>query len=465
MKHLTITKTLLTFAGVCLLTAIQPFAVSAFSASAPAVALRIELDRSVFAADTSERAIVKVCLDGVRLSRPEARQPVNLSIVLDRSGSMSGDRIERAKEAAIEAVSRLGPDDILSLVVYDTTASTLIPARRVGNGRDIERIIRSIRAGGNTALYAGVTQGASELRKNIEDRRYVHRIILLSDGQANVGPSTPDDLGRLGAALLREGIAVTTVGVGLDYNEDLMTRLAMRSDGNTYFAETSASLSRIFAAELGDVLNVVARGAVVYVEFPEGIRPLAVVGRTGAVKGQRAEITLGQIYGGQEKFALVEAEIIPTSAGIEREIARARVTCEDIAAQRTIELAALGRARFSSDKSAVIASANHQVQADFAANRIAEVKEKAIELTDSGRQAEAAKLLRSNAGAMKTYGETYRNRVVIQQAEANDADAEIVELSPFTVEMRKTFRTDSANTVNQQTNSSSNVAPVQSGTR
>ena len=433
---------------------------AAHAASAPAVALRIELDRSVFAADTTEKAIVKVCLDGVRLSRPEARQPVNLSIVLDRSGSMSGDRIERAKEAAIEAVSRLGPDDIISLVAYDTTAATLIPARCVGNSRDIERIIRSIRAGGNTALYAGVTQGASELRKNIEDRRYVHRIILLSDGQANEGPSSPDDLGRLGAALIREGIAVTTVGVGLGYNEDLMTRLALRSDGNTYFAESSSSLSRIFAAELGDVLNVVARGAVVHVEFPEGVRPLAVVGRTGSVKGRRAEIVLGQIYGGQEKFALIEAEIIPTKAGMEREIARARVTCEDIAAQRTIELAALGRARFSSDNSAVIASANHQVQADFAANRTAEVKEKAIELTDSGRQAEAAKLLRDNATRMRTYGESYGNSTVRQQAEAYDADAEIVELSRFTVETRKTFRTDNANTVNQQNNSSSSVAPA-----
>ena len=209
------------------------FSAAAAAGRAPAVSLRVDLDRSILAADTTEKAIVKICLDGVRLPRPEARQPVNLSIVLDRSGSMSGERIERAKEAAIEAVSRLAPDDILSLVVYDNNADTLIPARRVGAGREIEAIIRSIRVGGSTALYAGVNQGASELRKNIEDRRYVHRIILLSDGQANQGPSTPDELGRLGAALVKEGISVTTIGVGLGYNEDLMTRLALRSDGNT----------------------------------------------------------------------------------------------------------------------------------------------------------------------------------------------------------------------------------------
>ena len=74
------------------------------------------------------------------------------------------------------------------------------------------------------------------------ESEYVHRIILLSDGQANVGPSSPGDLGRLGAALLKEGISVTTIGVGTNYNEDLMARLSQKSDGNTYFAEAERDL-------------------------------------------------------------------------------------------------------------------------------------------------------------------------------------------------------------------------------
>ena len=287
--------------------------------------------------------------------------------------------------------------------------------------------------------------------------RRVHRILLLSDGQANSGPSSPEELGRLGAALIREGISVTTIGVGLGYNEDLMTRLALRSDGNTYFAESNAMIERIFAAELGDVLNVVARGAIINVEFPEGVRPLAIVRRNGSLDGQRAEITLGQIYGGQEKFALIEVEISPARAGVEREIARARVSCEDIATQRTVEISVLGRARFSSDKAAVIASANHRVQSDFAANRTAEVKGKAIELSDRGNLAEAAKLLSANAAEMKTYGITYGNSSVLDLAEASDKDAKIVKRSGIRAPMRKTFRTDNANTISQQSFHSSNI--------
>src|SRR5205085_8842601 len=131
--------------------------------------------------------------------------------------------------------------------------------RRVGDGRRLEEAICSIEAGGNTALHGGVSRGAAEIRRHLDDGHYVNRIILLSDGLANVGPSTPEELGRLGTSLMKEGISVTTIGLGLGFNEDLMTRLAQRSDGNTYFVESSADLPRIFAAELGDVLNVVAR--------------------------------------------------------------------------------------------------------------------------------------------------------------------------------------------------------------
>src|SRR4029450_1790476 len=91
--------------------------------------------------------------------------------------------------------------------------------------------------------------GAAAVRKFL-DRQRVNRIILLSDGQANVGPSSPGDLGNLGASLIKEGISVTTLGLGLDYNEDLMTQLARRSDGNHYFIENSSDLARRFGYEV-----------------------------------------------------------------------------------------------------------------------------------------------------------------------------------------------------------------------
>src|SRR4051812_34356362 len=129
---------------------------------ADTVQLKVDVDRSVLPADTTEKAVIKVALDGIKLPQRNLRPPVNLAIVIDRSGSMAGEKIAKAREAALEAVHRLSPDDIVSLVVYDHQVDTLVSAQQVGDGRRLEEAICSIEVGGNTALYAGVSRGAAE---------------------------------------------------------------------------------------------------------------------------------------------------------------------------------------------------------------------------------------------------------------------------------------------------------------
>ncbi len=414
------------------------------------VRVTVDLDRSVLPANEINRSVVKIGLDGLQLPCRGVRPPVNLALVIDRSGSMSGDKIARAREAALELVSRLSPDDIVSLIAYDTTVETLVPAQRLRDARDLESAIRRLEARGNTALHGGVVRAAAEVRRHLGEGRHVPRIIMLSDGQANVGPSSPEELGRLGASLVKEGISVTTIGLGLGFNEDLMTRLAERSDGNTYFVENSDDLPRIFAAELGDVLNVVARRVVIEINFPEGVRPLHFVGRDGFIRGQKAELTLNQIYGGQQKFALVEVEIDASAAGIEREIAKASVSYEDATTQKTATATAASRVKFSGDTTLVIASANHQVQADYAANAMALAKDKAVEFADAGRLEEAAKTLRQQAEELRAIGDTYSNRAVSSFATAAAPEAERIARDGLSNAERKAYRNDSANVRNQQ---------------
>lgn len=425
---------------------------TASAASLP-VRLRLDFDRPLLPADSSEKIVLKVCLDGLGLPpQPQHRPPVNLALVIDRSGSMSGDKIAKAREAALEIVRRLAPDDVFSLVAYDTRVTTLIPARRVGRGHErfLEESILGISAGGNTALYGGVCSGAREVRHHLGEGNFSHRIILLSDGQANVGPSATEDLARLGRSLGSEGIPVTTVGLGLGFNEDLMTRLAQMSDGNTYFAAHSTDLPRIFQEELGDARRLIARRVVVEIDFQDGVRPLRFVGREGRIEGSRATLEIGHLYGGQERFALIEVELRSGPAGAARDIAIARARFEDLEGRRLSPPVVSGSLRFTADASEVRARANAQVQADYAANLTALAREEAIRLSDAGKPAAAAEVLKSNSDRLFSIGSSYSNIQVLSRAKASAEDSARLERDGLDNNTRKIYRAENAQTKNQQ---------------
>ena len=413
------------------------------------VKCRVEIDRSVLPAGGAQKAVVKITLDAPPPPEKSMRPAVNLAIVLDRSGSMAGQKLERAKDAAIEALRHLGPMDMFSVVVYDHNVSTVVTAQHAKNIEWIEGRIRQIRSGGNTALFGGVSQGAAEVRKNL-DGNYVHRIILLSDGIANVGPSSPEDLGRLGAALIKEDISVTTVGVGTDYNEDLMTSLSQNSDGNTYFVESSRDLSRIFTAELGDVLSVVAKKVNIIIELPNGVKPLNIIGREGRIKGRMVELSLNQLYGSQEKYVLIEVEIPGGKSGEKKDIAYVNVSYENPFTQKKETSSGRVYARFSKDKIKVKKSANIAVQKEYYLNLNAISQDKAISLSDKGKKNEAVSELKKSADKLREVGQEYNDEELLKRAEEMEVQAGQIEKEGMTKKYRKVLRTDSYQMKNQQ---------------
>ena len=418
---------------------------------APEVVCKVESDRGVLPAGQMERTVLKVTLGAPEAPRVKDRPPVNLCIVMDRSGSMAGNKIEQAKEAAITALRRLDRQDIFSLVVYDHEVETLVPAQRAENLEWIEGRIRSISSRGNTALFAGVSQGAAEIRKNLDDR-YVSRLLLLSDGLANVGPSSAEDLGRLGTSLRKENVSVTTIGVGTDYNEDLMAQLAQQSDGNTYFVENSQDLPRIFAAELGDVLSVVAREVRIVLECTEDVRPVRVIGRDGRIDGQKVELNLNQLYGGQEKYVLVEVEVPATDEGKARQLAVARCEYENLLTRKPAVALGSTSVTFSRADDKVQASMNAPVVKVVVMNEAAVAKDDALRLVDENRPAEAASVLHSRSVELRLSGEKYADKDLLKEAEKMDATAAQAESGYLPAMERKDMKASSYQLRNQQEN-------------
>jgi len=418
------------------------------SAFAKRVKLDVGLGNLVLLADQPQKAYLKISLTGFELERPEERAPVNIALVLDKSGSMSGEKIVRAREAARMAVDRLGSRDIVSVVTYDSTVRVIVPATRASDRETIYRALDDVEASGNTALFAGVSKGAAELRKFL-DRERVNRVILLSDGLANVGPSSPSELGDLGRSLVRDGIAVTTIGLGLGYNEDLMTRLAYNSDGNHYFAESARQLASIFDSELGDVLSVVAQEVVTEIECAPGIRPIRILGRDGEISGQHVKVYLNQIYSAHEKYVLLEVEVPSHRDGEKLDLADVRVRYDNMQTRERDTLEQGVKAQFSRSAELVKKSENKDVMVAVVEQVATEKNEQATQLRDEGRVEEAQELLLDNAAYLERNARNYAAPQLRSLGEQNLQDADAVEGDDWN-RQRKVMREKQAEVKMQQ---------------
>jgi Ca-activated chloride channel family protein len=419
--------------------------------AAQSVKLQTRLGQSVMQEGQGGSVYLRVSLEGLAPEREGARTPANVLLVIDKSGSMSGDRIEQAKEAALMAVERLGSDDVLGVVTYSSTAEVLSPAGRLRDTEEVRADIRQLQAGGSTALYAGVSQGIRELREFVDPYK-LNRIILLSDGLANVGPSSPKDLEGLGREAGGQGISVTTIGLGLGYNEDLMTRLALASDGNHAFVEEPADLVEIFNKEFGDVLAAIGSDVEIIIDCPDGFEPVRVLGREAKIDDDKVRLKLNQIYSKQEKYVVVELKVSESRAKGEARAAAVEVNYTDLASKKRQTVKAEADLRFSASAEEVKASVDKDVLAAVTTQIATERSEKAVELRDTGKTEEAKRMLRDNAAYLKEQAEKLPGAAAAplkELSEKNTRDAENLN-SDVWERTRKSMKADQYRNKTQQ---------------
>jgi Ca-activated chloride channel homolog len=391
-------------------------------ASGPAE-LKVAVSQPVLEAGKRQVAYLKVALVGTPLVVATARAPINLAIVIDRSGSMSGAKLENAKDAAIQAVYKLGPQDIVSVVAYDHNVDVLLPATRATDKAEIARAIQRLYPGGSTALYGAVSRGSQEVRKFIAENQ-VNRVLLLSDGMANVGPSSPEALGALGAALGKEGISVTTLGLGLGYNEDLMVQLARMSDGNHAFIEHPSQLAQIFQYEFGDLMSVVATDVEVQIACPRGVRPLRVLGRDAEVAGQIISTRLSQLYGKQEKYILVEVEVDPQEAGARLELAQVAAAFTSAESRARVSLSSQAAVAFSASAEEARRSVDRDVTVAAVEMIANENNKRALALRDQGQVDQARSALLDNERYLNDNAARFGSDRLSKQGKMNRAASE-----------------------------------------
>jgi Ca-activated chloride channel homolog len=199
------------------------------------------------------------------------RVPLNISIVIDRSSSMQGIKMGYAKRSAKNIIDQLKSEDLVSIVVYDSNVDTIQPPVKVVEKEKIKSKIDGIVPQASTNLWGGTEQGYQFVKRNFKPG-YVNRVLLISDGLANVG-LTDSTLIKIKVQKYKddEGISISTFGVGLDYNETLMTDMAETGAGNYYFIASPDKMTAIFNNELKGLLSVATQNAELKIKLPKGI--------------------------------------------------------------------------------------------------------------------------------------------------------------------------------------------------
>jgi Ca-activated chloride channel family protein len=212
----------------------------------------------------------------VKLQASEAKEkkrpPLDLAVVIDTSGSMRGDKLRDSKRAALELLTTLRPEDRVTLIAYASNVNRLSHRLLVDNeGKETLRtLIMGLRSTGSTALGPALFDAFSALQ-TIESTMNLRHVILMSDGLANVGEKRPSVIGARAAAAFRAGISVSTMGVGLNYNEDLMTQVADQGGGRYHFIKDSAQIAGILGEELNGLVGIVVWNVVFRFTGSDGV--------------------------------------------------------------------------------------------------------------------------------------------------------------------------------------------------
>lgn len=324
------------------------------------------------------------------------RRNLNLSVVIDRSGSMAGAPLHHALKAAESVVDQLEQNDMLSVVVYDDRVDTVIAPQAVTNKSALKSSIARVRAGGITNLSGGWLQGCEHVKKELDPQK-INRVLLLTDGRANMGVIDPRILTATAAQKAEEGITTTTLGFAQGFNEDLLIGMARAAGGNFYFIQSIDEASEVFSIELDSLRAVVGQNLQVTAELADGVNLVDTLSLAQVEENNSGQpvISLGELYEGEDKLLGLSLNISDAPIG-DLPIMKLHYTADVV--QDNVIQSVSGTldviVKVGTFSESALASSS-DVMLDLSRLTIAKVKETALDLAEHGRHSQAEQALRT----------------------------------------------------------------------
>ncbi len=275
------------------------------------------LDVDVVALEADELVTVMLQLDAPPAPASDVQRAEHTAVVvLDRSGSMGGDRLDHAKGALLTLVDRLDDRDRFGLVVFDHEAQVLVPAERVGVLRRprVRQLIAAVDPRGSTDLSSGYLRGLQEARRAAGQTGAT--VLLLSDGHANAGVTDPDQLCSVARQASSAGVTTSTVGIGTGYDERILAAIAEGGQGNHSFAEHAEGTIVAVAAEIDGLLTKTVQAASLLIRPLDGVAAIRLLNDLPATAiAEGVLVELGDFYGGDERRLVLEVAV-PSKAAL-----------------------------------------------------------------------------------------------------------------------------------------------------
>jgi Ca-activated chloride channel family protein len=356
-----------------------------------------------------------------------ARPSLSLSIVIDRSGSMEGAPLANAKAAAQKLVDSLDDSDAFSIVTYSSEVQTVVPMTRASSASraSAREAINAIYDDGNTCISCGITQGAVELAAS-PIAQGIKRMVLISDGQANAGLADRNELAQLAGETAGRGVSISTVGVGLDFDELTMTRLADVGHGHYYFVEDTAQLSTMFASELAAMTETVAADVRLDVS---GATITDVYGYSYTRGREDVIIPLADMRAGETRKVVLRV-VVPETAPRSFEVAKFHLAWRDVTTNQPLDATTNVIATLTTDAREVAATIDRNAVSAIETARTARVLENAAKTYETQGAAAAQQVIDRHLREVQSNGNLDAPALEIIERASNGAAGNFAKAPP-----------------------------------